>query len=338
MKQELQERDIQEIFRQDVRQANFMVDLLFILASLAVTAGLAYTFSDYIHLFLNQFESTSKFADSSFLIGAVVAFVPVGYIMGFVWTIITRILLRILYINPIKAVRDGKSDFLQLSGIMARVLFSENLEKAFLRLEAPDLDYRKLWNMLKFSRRFVITYLSLFYIALYYILDIFRKQESDDFFLVALILGAMLIAFVVTGLYLPMNLVIEDARVLVMEDNGQMIPTKVDLFDYIDRFLVFSGLVLGYFMLEREFIYRNILVDQITLVLVYVIFSILIVVLIAPAFYPAILVYRNMHSKLVNNFREALAKAGVQIAKINRFAAIDFVKPEEILGGKATPA
>ena len=149
-----------------------------------------------------------------------------------------------------------------------------------------------------------------------------------------MILVSILVAFVGTGLYLPINLVTEDARIIVLQDNGQFITTKVDLFDYIDRFLVFSGVVLGYHMLNREFVLRNVLTDSITLLLVYFLFTIGIVLVIAPAFYPAVLAYRNMHSRLVNRFREALLKSGIEVARINRRALVDFIPKEELLSDK----
>ncbi len=326
------ERDIKEIFRQDVRQANLLVDLLFILVSFGATAGLIYYFQDYIGLFFNNFDSASQLNDVKLLIGALAAFVPIGYIMGLFWVAFTWILLRLLYIQPIKAAKDKKNDLLQFSGILAKLLFSENLKNAFIRLEAPDMDYRKLLHMLRFSRRFVLTYISLFYIALYYVLDIFRNEQTNDFSLVLMILVSMLIAFVGTGLYLPINLVTEDARIMVLQDNGQFITTKVDLFDYIDRFLVFSGLVLGYHMLSREFVMRNVFTDSVTLLLVYFLFTIGIVIVIAPAFYPAVLAYRNMHARLVNNFRKELLESGLEVAMINRSALVKFIPKEELLG------
>ncbi len=326
------ERDIKEMFRQDVKQANLLVDLLFVLASFAVTADLVYLFADYVALFFNQFDSTSTFTDATLLIGAVAALIPIGYFMGLFWAASTRFLLQVLYITPIRAAKDGKSDLLQFSGILARLLFSEKVDNAFIRLEAPDLDYRNLWQMLRFSRRFVLTYVSLFYIALYYVLDAFRNEQSNDFTLVLLILVSMFIAFIGTGLYLPINLVTEDARIMVLQENGQFITTKVDLFDYIDRFLVFSGLVLGYHMLDREFVLRNVFTDQVTLLVVYFLFTIGVVIVIAPAFYPAMLAYRNMHSRLVNGFREALLKSGVEVARINRRALVNYISKEELLG------
>lgn len=130
--------------------------MLFILVSFGVTAGLIYYFKDYISLFFNNFDSNTELNDVKLLIGAIAAFVPIGYVMGLLWAAFTWFLLKVLYINHIKAAKDGKNDLLQFSGIMAKLLFSENLKNAFIRLEAPDLNYRSLLQMLRFSRRFVL--------------------------------------------------------------------------------------------------------------------------------------------------------------------------------------
>lgn len=75
--------------------------------------------------------------------------------------------------------------------------------------------------------------------------------------------------------------------------------------------------------------------DPITILILYAILTAVVLLMIAPAFFPAMLVYRNFHSKIVNSLRTNLAKNGVGIIKIDRravFSVLDEKETEYVLG------
>ena len=234
--------------------------------------------------------------------------------IGRVWAWMSRKLVDFLVIQPLGNYMQENKQSKRL-----KYFFGENPKEVFLQYEVRDLDLSGLVTFMKNSFGILVPFAAI----LAFIWNILESLGIEIF---QALVYAFFLSFIAVGLYFPTAMVLEDARLMTISENGMIEYSASKAKNVLDGLFKVTGLVSGYSLLSGQAelnIYGSVL-----LVIVYVLLLIVIFVFSYPILFSSLVAYFKRHNAIVNGFRLRALELGIPIKKT---AAVD-ITPEELEG------
>ncbi|MHA2031264.1 MAG: hypothetical protein ACXAB7_03200 [Candidatus Kariarchaeaceae archaeon] len=240
-----------------------------------------------------------------------------GIFSAYIWRKVGWAITYRTYISPLRRMRE-----LQMSDDVPnrflRLVFGSDIKRAFLQFETVDIDISSLRKILRTSTRTFISFIALTTTIARVLLPYVRGEPSgnatDEFGEYLEIIGPALIigfilAFPLLAIYLPQALITEDARVMVIHEDGAIRYAGSKIRNTLDSFFGITGVLSGFDIIRNE------LGINVQSILGFALIIILGAVVASPILFPTLLIYYRKHSEYVNKFREEATKAKIYPAR-----------------------
>jgi len=233
-----------------------------------------------------------------------------GIIMGKFWTFISRLMRNYLIISPLRARVEENREPNLLQRFYLKNLLTKGTSQSYLQVRTVDRDISDFRSIFSEFGRVVFSFLAIMVTITRYLVSYIYGTDSvkPDQLGGSLIIGFVL-AFPILGLYLPFSMVIEDARLMSISQDGSVEFMGGRVRRLIDGFFGVTGLLSGYSLLDQ---------GELSLageIFVYAAILILVVLLAIPIIFPTLYIYYRQHAHLVNDFRREAMKLKIYPAK-----------------------
>ena len=234
--------------------------------------------------------------------------------IGRVWAWMSRKLVDFLVIQPLK-------DYMQENKQSKRLkyFFGENPKEVFLQYEVKDLDLSGIVTFMKNSVGILIPFAAIFA----FIWNILASLGIE--FGAAMGFG-FLLSFIAVGLYFPTSMVLEDARLMTINENGIIEYSANKAKNILDGLFKVTGIVSGYSLLSNQPGFES--ESSLFIFIAYIIILAILLPISYPILFSSLVAYFKRHNKIVNGFRLRALELGIPIKKT---AAVD-ITPEELEG------
>ncbi|MHA2090678.1 MAG: hypothetical protein ACW98K_07445 [Candidatus Kariarchaeaceae archaeon] len=270
----------------------------------------------FLFWFLSVFAATFLLAGN--LYGALL-FIGWGILSAYVWRRVGWAITYRMYILPMKKMQEHQISQ-EVPSRLLRSIFGSNIRRSFLQFETADIDISSLKRIFRMSIRVFISFIALAATIARILVPIIKGsfEDADSFdadetlekIVGPAVLLGFIFAFPLLSIYLPQAFITQDARVMVIHEDGAIKYAGSKIRDTFDGFFGITGMISGYDIFKNEL--------GISLTNSIVVFSFIVifgVIIASPALFPAIMIYYRKHSEYVNRFREEATKAKIYPAR-----------------------
>lgn len=247
-------------------------------------------------------------------------FIPIGYFSGLLWAYCGKRLNSWCYYKSLKKLHN-QPKLNRITSWFLRSIIGGSPNQVFLGLEAKDTNLSSHPDILDNTIKLIFVYLAIlmavlkiFFPALKFFASSFDIKESVYLFPIYLI--CFFLALWIMAFYQPFSLIIEDAKLMIINENGTIKHIGSSLRNTIGGFFGVFGLISGFQLFQDQGFFTR-FSPLITFLLNLILFFTVILIssfLVAPIIFPAVIVYFRKHSKLVNDFRNEIIEIGIPIA------------------------